>query len=104
MAQAVPSKLARARAQASHSHAPRTEQHAPVIQPAPLAQPTPTTQPAPVAQPTLMASQVAQVDSTLSQPSRPIIEPVAFTPHFSVNLTFPNSNLIPGVYYPSTTQ
>ncbi|KAM1859601.1 hypothetical protein ACFX13_011883 [Malus domestica] len=35
MAQAMPSKLARARAQASHSHAPRIEQPASVTQPAP---------------------------------------------------------------------
>ena len=42
-AQVVPSKFARARAQASHSHAPHTEQ------PASIAQPAPTTQLAPVA-------------------------------------------------------
>ncbi|KAM2984014.1 hypothetical protein FF2_009874 [Malus domestica] len=51
-----------------------------------------------------MASQAAQAGLRLSHPSGPIVEPVAFTPHFSADLTFPNSNLIPGVYYPSTAQ
>ncbi|KAM1391938.1 hypothetical protein ACFX2I_019593 [Malus domestica] len=49
--QAVPSKFTWTQAQASHSHAPRIEQHAPVIQPAPVKQPTLTAQPAPAEQP-----------------------------------------------------
>ncbi|KAM1891433.1 hypothetical protein ACFX14_034717 [Malus domestica] len=58
MAQAVPSKLARARAQALHSHASRIEQPAPDKQPTPVAQPAPAeqhaiaTQPVPAEQPT----------------------------------------------------
>ncbi|KAM2241038.1 hypothetical protein ACFXTI_010376 [Malus domestica] len=94
MAQAMPSKLARARAQASHSHAPCTEQPAPAIQLAPVIQPAPA----------LMASQAAQVGSRLSQPSRPIIEPGAFSPHFFADLTFRNSNLALEVYHPFIVQ
>ncbi|KAM1404692.1 hypothetical protein ACFX2I_013154 [Malus domestica] len=47
--QAVPSKFTWTQAQASHSHAPRIEQPAPVIQPALVAQPAPVIQPAPAA-------------------------------------------------------
>ncbi|KAM2430792.1 hypothetical protein ACFX1W_018186 [Malus domestica] len=32
------------------------------------------------------------------------MEPAAFSPHFSPDLTFPNSNLAPGVYHNSTIQ
>ncbi|KAM1716539.1 hypothetical protein COP1_024298 [Malus domestica] len=49
MAQAMPSKLARARAQASHSHAPRIEQLDPVAQPVPVTQPALVIQPTPAA-------------------------------------------------------
>ncbi|KAM1686894.1 hypothetical protein ACFX2K_034939 [Malus domestica] len=91
-ARAVPSKFARARAQASHSHASHTKQ------PASVEQPTLT------AQPTLVAFQAAQVDPRLSQPSGPPIETGAFSPHFFTDLTFPNSNLVPRVYHPSTAQ
>ncbi|KAM2609188.1 hypothetical protein TB1_037436 [Malus domestica] len=89
--QAVPSKFTWTQAQASHSHAPRTEQPAPVIQPAPAAQPA------------LMASQAAQVDPRQSQPSG-IIEAGVFSAHFSADLTFPNSNLALGVNHPSIVQ
>ncbi|KAM2984013.1 hypothetical protein FF2_009873 [Malus domestica] len=41
MAQAMPSKLARAQAQASHSHAPHIEQHSLATQPVPATQPAP---------------------------------------------------------------
>ncbi|KAM2194544.1 hypothetical protein ACFX1R_028667 [Malus domestica] len=132
--QAVPSKFTWTQAQASHSHAPRIEQPAPVEQPTPVTQPAPAKQPASVAQPapakqpalvtqpapneqptpdeqpTLkahtapVAFQAAQVGPKLSQPSGPTIEPGAFSPHFFADLTFPNSNLGPGVYHPSTTQ
>ncbi|XP_070675734.1 uncharacterized protein [Malus domestica] len=121
MAQAMPSKLARARAQASHSHAPRIEQPAPATQPAPIIQlapaalPTPATQPAPVIQPAhvaqlapaalpSMVSQTAQVGPRISQLFGATIEPGAFSPYFSADLTFPNSNLAPGVYHTSTAQ
>ncbi|XP_070678845.1 uncharacterized protein [Malus domestica] len=191
--QAVPSKFTWTQAQASHSHAPRIEQPASVIQPAPVKQPTITAQPAPAEQPALVtqpapdeqptpvaqpafveqptpvaqpvptkqptpmtqpafveqltpvaqpapakqpalvtqpaldeqptpvvqpasfeqpttaqpapvAFQATQVGPRLSQPSGPTIEPGAFSPHFFVDLTFPNSNLAPGVYHPSTAQ
>ncbi|KAM0967093.1 hypothetical protein ACFX2C_022770 [Malus domestica] len=39
--QTVPSKFAWTQAQASHLHAPRTEQPAPMIQPAPAIKPAP---------------------------------------------------------------
>ncbi|KAM1382027.1 hypothetical protein ACFX2F_034548 [Malus domestica] len=116
MAQAVPSKFARAQTQASHSHAPRTEQPAPVIQPAhvaqpapliqpaPMIQPAPVIQPAPAAQPALKVSQAAQVGPRQSQPSGPIIEAGALSPHFSADLTFPNSNLAFGANHPSIVQ
>ncbi|KAM1597745.1 hypothetical protein TB1_032191 [Malus domestica] len=157
-AQVEPSKFARARAQASHSHALHTKQPAPakqpaiakqptlvtqpapdeqptpVVQPASVEQPTPVAQPAPVEQPTLTAQpapaeqptlvtqpapdeqptpvaqpapvafQAAQVNPRLSQPSEPTIELGAFSPYFFTDLTFPNSNLAPGVYHPSTAQ
>ncbi|KAM1225196.1 hypothetical protein ACFX2G_044942 [Malus domestica] len=74
------------------------EQPTPVVQPASFEQPTLTAQPAPV------AFQAAQVGPRLSQPSEPTIEPEAFSPHFFVDLTFPNSNLAPGVYHLSTAQ
>ena len=125
---------AEATAQASHSRASRTEQpapvtkHAPAAQPAPyeqsthvaqpvpteqptfVAQPAPTEQPAhvvqtaPTARPAPVAFQAAQVGPRLSQPSGPTIEPGAFSPYFSVDLAFPNSNLAPGVYRPSTAR
>ncbi|KAM1033341.1 hypothetical protein ACFX2C_036892 [Malus domestica] len=110
VAQAVPFKFARAQAQTSHSHAPRTEQPASVIQPAhatqpaPLIQPAPVIQPAPATQPALKVSQAAQVGPGQSQPSGPIIEAGAFSPHFSVGLTFPNSNLVLGANHPSIVQ
>ncbi|KAM1058296.1 hypothetical protein ACFX2A_032142 [Malus domestica] len=75
-----------ATAQASHSRASRTEQLIPTAQPA------------------LVVSQAAQVGPRLSQPSGPIIEPRAFSPHFFADLTFPNSNLVFGVNHPSTAQ
>ncbi|KAM2129500.1 hypothetical protein ACFX1R_009172 [Malus domestica] len=74
------------------------EQPTPVVQPASFEQPTLTAQPAPV------AFQATQVSPRLSQPSGPTIEPGAFSPHFFMDLTFPNSNLAPGVYHPSTAQ
>ncbi|KAM1716552.1 hypothetical protein ACFX11_024507 [Malus domestica] len=74
------------------------EQPTPVVQPASFEQPTLTTQPTPV------AFQAAQVGPRLSQPSGPTIEPGAFSPHFFTDLTFPNSNLAPGVYHISTAQ
>ncbi|KAM1807237.1 hypothetical protein ACFX11_030282 [Malus domestica] len=101
MDQAMPSKFARAQAQASYSHAPRTEQPASVAQPALVIQRAPVIQPAHAAQPTLMASQVG---SRLSQLSRPIIKARAFSPHFSADLTFPNSNLALGVNHHSIVQ
>ncbi|KAM1112724.1 hypothetical protein PS1_046001 [Malus domestica] len=110
VAQAVPSKFARAQAQTSHSHAPRTEQPAPVIQPAHATQPAPLIQPAPViqpalaTQPALKVSQAAQVGPGQSQPSGPIIEAGAFSPHFSAGLTFPNSNLVLGANHHSIVQ
>ncbi|KAM1124829.1 hypothetical protein ACFX2B_039704 [Malus domestica] len=115
-ARAVPSKFTWTKAQASHSHAPRIEQPAlvaqpaPVIQPALVAQPAPTIQPAPViqpgpsAQPVFMVSQAAQVRPRQSQPSGPIIEAEVFSPHFSADLTFPNSNLALGVNHPFIIQ
>ncbi|KAM1725052.1 hypothetical protein ACFX11_023427 [Malus domestica] len=51
-----------------------------------------------------MAFQAAQVGPRLSQPSGLTIKPGAFSPHFFTDLTFPNSNLAPGVYHPSTAQ
>ncbi|KAM2144250.1 hypothetical protein ACFX1R_047955 [Malus domestica] len=51
-----------------------------------------------------MAFQAAQVGPRLSQPSGPTIEPGAFSPYFFADLTFPNSNLVPGVYHLSTAQ
>ncbi|KAM1338155.1 hypothetical protein ACFX2H_041885 [Malus domestica] len=98
------------------------EQLTPVVQPASVEQPTLTAQPAPAEQPALVtqhapdeqptltahhapvAFQVAQVDPRLSQPSGPTIEPGAFSPYFFADLTFPNSNLAPGVYHISTAQ
>ncbi|KAM1141119.1 hypothetical protein ACFX19_041828 [Malus domestica] len=88
MIQAMPSKFTWTQAQASHSHALRIKQHAPVIQlalvaqPAPTIQPAPVIQPAPAAHPALMVSQAAQVGPRQSQPSGPIIEAEAFSPHF----------------------
>ncbi|KAM2288549.1 hypothetical protein ACFXTI_029418 [Malus domestica] len=52
----------------------------------------------------LVVFQAAQVSPRLSQPSGPTIEPGAFSPHFFVNLTFLNSNLVPGVYHSSIAQ
>ncbi|KAM1430410.1 hypothetical protein ACFX2I_046479 [Malus domestica] len=51
-----------------------------------------------------MVSQVAQVRPRQSQPSGPIIEAEAFSPHFSADLTFPNSNLALGVNHPFIVQ
>ncbi|XP_070669108.1 uncharacterized protein [Malus domestica] len=51
-----------------------------------------------------MVSQAAQVRPRQSQPSGPIIEAEAFSPHFSADLTFPNSNLAPGVNHPFIVQ
>ena len=75
-----------------------------MAQPTPAEQPTPVVQPALVAHPTSLAFQAAQVGPRLSQPSGPTIEPGAFSPYFSADLTFPNSNLTLGVYHPSTAQ
>ncbi|KAM1349984.1 hypothetical protein EV2_004169 [Malus domestica] len=83
--------------------APET-QLAPDEQPTPVAQPALIEQPTLTAQPALVAFQAAQVGPRLSQPSGPTIEPGAFSPHFFTDLTFPNSNLAPGVYHPSTAQ
>ncbi|KAM2018845.1 hypothetical protein ACFX1T_021728 [Malus domestica] len=79
-------------------------QPAPDEQPTPMAQPAPVEQPTLTAQPALVAFQAAQVGPRLSQPSGPTIEPGAFSPHFFTDLTFPNSNLAPGVYHHSTAQ
>ncbi|KAM2377273.1 hypothetical protein ACFX1X_043897 [Malus domestica] len=95
---AVPSKAThgtKAMTQASLSHASRTKQ------PTLVAQLTPTKQHAPVKQLAPVVSQAAQVGS---RPSRPIIESGAFSPHFSTDLTFPNSNLVPEAYHHSTAQ
>ncbi|XP_070677018.1 non-classical arabinogalactan protein 31-like [Malus domestica] len=73
-------------------------------QPAPVEQPTPVAQPIPAAQPAPVAFKVAQVNPRLSQPSGPNIKPGAFPPRFSVDLTFPNSNLAPEAYHTSTAQ
>ncbi|KAM2359086.1 hypothetical protein TB2_007612 [Malus domestica] len=68
----------------------------------PLSYPlAPTKQPAPVKQPASVVSQAAQVSP---RPSRPIIKPGAFSPHFSTDLTFSNSNLVPEAYHSSITQ
>ncbi|KAM2511571.1 hypothetical protein COP2_036698 [Malus domestica] len=98
------------------------EQPTPVVQPASVEQPTITAQPAPAKQPALVtqpapdeqptfkaqiapvAFQAAQVGPRLSQPSGPTIGLGAFSPYFFADLTFPNSNLAPGVYHPSTAQ
>ncbi|KAM1533575.1 hypothetical protein EV2_007739 [Malus domestica] len=69
-----------------------------------MAQPAPVKQPTLTAHPALVAFQAAQVGPRLSQPSGATIEPGAFSPYFFANLTFPNSNLAPGVYHPSTAQ
>ncbi|KAM2321644.1 hypothetical protein ACFXTH_018404 [Malus domestica] len=66
-------------------------------------------QPASAAQFALVAFQVARIDSRLVQSSRlqifgPTIEHGAFSPHSYAGLTFPNSNLTPGVYHTSTAQ
>ncbi|KAM1001168.1 hypothetical protein ACFX2A_007838 [Malus domestica] len=60
-----------------------------------------TKQHAPVKQPASVVSYAAQVSP---RPSRPIIKSGAFSPHFSIDLTFSNSNLVPEAYHPSTTQ
>ncbi|KAM1536142.1 hypothetical protein ACFX1Z_015070 [Malus domestica] len=78
------------RSQASHSRASCTEQ------------PTLVAQLAPATQPAYVVSQAAQVGSRLSQPLGPIIEPGVFSPHFSADLTFPNSNIALRVYHYST--
>ena len=80
------------------------EQPTPVAQPTFAEQPTQVAQPAPAAHPALVAFQAAQIDLRLVQLSwlqiyGPMIEPGAFSPHFSTDLTFPNSNLAPGVYH-----
>ncbi|KAM1543807.1 hypothetical protein PS2_013089 [Malus domestica] len=51
-----------------------------------------------------MVSQAAQVRPRQSQPSGPIIEAEVFSPHFSADLTFPNSNLALGVNHPFIVQ
>ncbi|KAM1268109.1 hypothetical protein ACFX2G_000451 [Malus domestica] len=56
-----------------------------------------------------LAFQVAQIDPRLVQLSRLqipklMIELGAFSPHFSTDLAFPNSNLVPGVYHTCTAQ
>ncbi|KAM1790823.1 hypothetical protein ACFX12_034851 [Malus domestica] len=56
-----------------------------------------------------MALQAVPIGPRLVQPSRlqiygTTIEPGAFSPHISMDLTFPNSNLVPGVYHTSTVQ
>ncbi|KAM1149807.1 hypothetical protein ACFX2B_030050 [Malus domestica] len=51
-----------------------------------------------------MVSQATQVSPRISQLFGATIEPGAFSPYFSVDLTFPNSNLSPGVYHTSTAQ
>ncbi|KAM1080367.1 hypothetical protein ACFX2B_014826 [Malus domestica] len=78
------------RSQASHSRASCTEQ------------PTLVAQLAPATQPAYVVSQAAQVGSRLSQPLGPIIEPGVFSPHFSADLTFPNSNIALRAYHYST--
>ncbi|TQE13810.1 hypothetical protein C1H46_000441 [Malus baccata] len=88
-------------------------QSAPAAQPAPAEQPTLTAQPASAEQPTLVAQsapvvepasvsfQAAQIGSRLFPPSGPTIEPGVFSPRFSADLIFPNSNLLPGAYHSS---
>ncbi|KAM0984356.1 hypothetical protein ACFX2C_011775 [Malus domestica] len=68
--QAVPSKFTWTQAQASHSHAPRIEQPASIIQPAPIKQPTLTTQPAPAEQPALVTQPAPDEQPTpVAQPA-----------------------------------
>ncbi|KAM1129421.1 hypothetical protein ACFX19_039916 [Malus domestica] len=111
MAQPVPAKQPALAAQPAPAKQPALvtqpapdEQPTPVAQPAPVDQPTLKAQPALVAQPAPVAFQAAQVGPRLSQLSGPTIEPGAFSPYFFVDLTFPNLNLAPGVYHPSTAQ
>ncbi|KAM0973797.1 hypothetical protein ACFX2C_017076 [Malus domestica] len=96
-------------AQTSHPCASHAEQPTLVAQPAPVAQHTPDEQPTLVAQPAPVAFQAAQIDPRLVQPFRlqisgPTIELGAFSPYFYADLTFPNSNLTPGVYHISIAQ
>ena len=91
-AQREPNELP-SRAQASHPRVPYA-----------IEQPTPVAQPALVARSTPVVFQAAQVGPRLSQPSGPTIEPGAFSPYFSADLAFPNSNPAPGVYHSSTAQ
>ncbi|KAM2605774.1 hypothetical protein TB2_034531 [Malus domestica] len=79
------------RAQASHLRTPHAEQ------------------PTPMAQSTFVVFQAAQIGPRLVQPSwlqisKSTIKLGAFSPHFSTDLTFPNSNLTLGVYHLSTAQ
>ncbi|KAM1337423.1 hypothetical protein ACFX2H_041260 [Malus domestica] len=68
--QVVPSKFTWTQAQASHSHAPRIEQPAPVIQPAPVKQPTLTAQPAHAEQPALVTQPAPDEQPTpVAQPA-----------------------------------
>ncbi|KAM2417368.1 hypothetical protein TB1_023632 [Malus domestica] len=77
--------------------------YAPTEQPTFVAQLPSTTQSAPV------AFQVAKIDPRLVQLSwlqisRLTTEPGTFSPYFSADLAFPNSNLAPRVYHTSTAQ
>ncbi|KAM2511934.1 hypothetical protein PS1_036263 [Malus domestica] len=74
-----------------------------MTQPAPVIQHVLTALPAPATLP-LMVSQAAQVGSRISQLSEATIKPGAFSPYFTVDLTFPNSNLAPGAYCTSIAQ
>ncbi|KAM1112514.1 hypothetical protein ACFX13_046206 [Malus domestica] len=80
------------------------KQLTPVVHHAPPEQLTSVVQPALMAYPTPVAFRAAKVGPRLSQPSGPIIEPEAFSPYFSLDLAYSNSNLAPGVYHPFTAQ
>ncbi|KAM1996080.1 hypothetical protein ACFX15_029069 [Malus domestica] len=85
--QAVPSKFTWTQAQASHSHAPRIEQPASVIQPAPVKQPTltaqlalvtqpaPDEQPTPVAQPAFVEQPTPVAQPVLAKQPTPVAQP-----------------------------
>ncbi|KAM1499519.1 hypothetical protein PS1_022585 [Malus domestica] len=51
-----------------------------------------------------MVSQAAQVGPRISQLSGATIKPGAFSPYFTADLTFPNSNLAPRAYCTSIAQ
>ena len=95
---------ATAAVQASHSCAPRVEQHAPAAKHAPATQPTPAAKPAPAARLAPVVSQAARVGPKPSRPSGPTVELRAVPQPFFTDLTLTNPNLVPGINHPSTAQ